>query len=139
MELELSCVNQSKSGADAGTDRTLIGSPIYPFDLNRDVVAPGLALGRFRLSCVAGPEPFEEPRSLDQGRRDFPAEDDRGLIGSREELTGGATGCGWPSAISSLMPINRSMALRSPRSSGVQNESAMPSAPARPVRPMRWT
>ena len=35
--------------------------------------------------------------------------------------------------------VRRSMLLSWPRSSPSQNDSAMPDAPARAVRPMRWT
>jgi hypothetical protein len=46
---------------------------------------------------------------------------------------------GWSFATLTVIRVSFSIALSSERSSGATNAVATPLAPARPVRPMRWT
>ena len=52
---------------------------------------------------------------------------------------GAASSHGWPVTTGIFFRFSFSMPARYSRSSGAQKLTAVPSAPARAVRPMRWT
>ena len=101
------------------------GLPVFFFG-----EAPSLEAPAPRTPYRFRPDGFEDGRRETEPLRP---------LGRDEGVRPSNSGSGWSGATGSLWPISRSIALSSRCSSIVQNERAIPSAPARPVRPMRCT